>query len=185
MPLAALAPVILPVLVPKVQLNVLETLADKGILVVEALQIASVEGVVTTGAGFTVTVIVKGMPAQPPVVETGVTIYSTVPAKVLLGFVSTWLMVLPQEEAQAVAPLMPPVMAPIDHVNVLAAEAVRLILVEVPLQIALVAAVVTAGLGFTVTVMVELLPTQLPVVEVGVTWYCTEPALLFDEFVRI
>ena len=41
-----------------------------------------------TGFGLIVTVIMKGLPGQEPVVEVGVTIYSTVPAVVLLGFVS-------------------------------------------------------------------------------------------------
>jgi hypothetical protein len=53
------------------------------------------------------------------------------------------------------------------QLKVLAALAVRLILVEVPLQMDLVAAVVTAGVGFTVTVIVKGVPAQEPVVEVG------------------
>ncbi len=54
----------------------------------------------------------------------------------------------------AVAPVMPPVTVPTVHVNVLAALAVSAILVAVPLQIVAVLAVVTTGLGFTVTVIV-------------------------------
>jgi hypothetical protein len=39
------------------------------------LQIASVAGLVITGIGFTVTVIVSGAPTQPPVTDVGVTMY--------------------------------------------------------------------------------------------------------------
>jgi ABC-type proline/glycine betaine transport system permease subunit len=45
------------------------------------------------------------------------------------------------------------------------------------LHIAFVAAVVTAGVGLTVTVIVYGDPTQPPVVDVGVTMYCTLPAV--------
>jgi hypothetical protein len=48
---------------------------------------AGVKELVKTGVGLTVTVIVKAAPVHVPVVE-GVTIYSTVPAVALLGFVS-------------------------------------------------------------------------------------------------
>ena len=82
------APVIPPVTVPTVQLNVLATLAVKLIFGPVPLQVVAVLAVVTTGDGFTVTVIVYGAPVQVPVVDVGVTIYSIVPAVVLLGFVS-------------------------------------------------------------------------------------------------
>ena len=92
------------------------------------------------------------MPAQAGVaVDVGVTIYSTVPAALLPGLVSVCAMVAPDP---ADAPVIPPVMAPIVQVNVLGAVAVRAMLVAVPLQIDAVLAVVTAGLGFTVTVIV-------------------------------
>ena len=42
---------------------------------------------VTTGVGLTFTVMVKGLPAQEPPVEVGVTTYSTLPVAALLGFV--------------------------------------------------------------------------------------------------
>ena len=77
-----------PVIVPIVHVNVLEALAVKLILGLVPLQVVAVLAVVTTGFGFTVTVIVKGIPAQEPDVEVGVTIYCTVPAAVLLGLVS-------------------------------------------------------------------------------------------------
>jgi hypothetical protein len=49
--------------------------------------VVAVFAVVTVGDGFTVTVIVYGAPVQDPVVDTGVIIYCTVPAVVLLGLV--------------------------------------------------------------------------------------------------
>jgi hypothetical protein len=54
----------------------------------------------------------------------------------------------------AVAPVIPPVTVPIVHAKLLAAVAVREIFVLVLLQIASVAGLVTAGVGFTVTVIV-------------------------------
>ena len=84
-------------------------------------------------------------------VDVGVTIYCTVPAAELLGFVRVCAMVAPDP---ADAPVMPPLIVPIVHVNVLAAVAVSAIFVAVALQIVAVLAVVTAGLGFTVTVIV-------------------------------
>jgi hypothetical protein len=83
----AVAPVIPPLTVPIVQLNVLAVVAVSGIFVAVALQIAAVLDVVTAGVGFTVTVIVYGAPGQAGVaVEVGVTIYCTVPAAELLGY---------------------------------------------------------------------------------------------------
>ena len=52
------------------------------------------------------------------------------------------------------APVMPPVIVPTVHVNVLAALAVNAMFVAVALQIVAVLAVVTTGVGFTVTVIV-------------------------------
>jgi hypothetical protein len=54
----------------------------------------------------------------------------------------------------AVAPVIPPVIVPIVQENVLAALAVSPILVAVPLQMVAVLAVVTTGVGLTVTVIV-------------------------------
>ncbi len=76
LPEPALAPVILPVTVPTVQVNVLAVVAVSDILGLVPLQIAAVLAVVTTGTGLTVTVIVYGAPAHPGVaVDVGVTIY--------------------------------------------------------------------------------------------------------------
>ena len=40
-------------------------------------------------------------------------------------------------------------------------------------------ALVSAGNGFTVTVIVATLPTQFPTVEVGITRYCIVPDVVF------
>lgn len=77
--------------------------------------------------------------------------YCTVPEADGLGLFSTWLIVLPDP---AMAPAIPPVMVPIVHVKVLGAEAVNVMLGLVALQIVEVFAVVTTGVGFTVTTMV-------------------------------
>ena len=77
-----------PVIVPIVHVNVLATLAAKAMLVPVPLQIVFVAAVVTVGVGFTVTVIIRGVPGHELAVEVGVTIYCTVPAAVLLGLVS-------------------------------------------------------------------------------------------------
>ena len=59
LPVPALAPVMLPVIVPMLQLNVLGAVAFNGIFVAVLLQIATAEGTpVTSGIGFTVTVTV-------------------------------------------------------------------------------------------------------------------------------
>ena len=73
---------------------------------------------------------------------------------------------------------MPPVIVPIVHVNVLATLAVKAMFVPAALQIVFVAAVVTVGAGFTVTVIVEAVPGHEPAVEVGVTIYCIVPAVV-------
>lgn len=74
-PEPALAPVIPPVTVPMVHVNVLGTLAVNEIFGPVPLQVDAVFAVVTTGVGFTVTVIVYGDPGQEPATEVGVTIY--------------------------------------------------------------------------------------------------------------
>lgn len=81
------APLILPVIVPKVQLKLLGALEVKFILVEVPLHIVFVAAFVTAGIGLTVTVTVEDAPAQEPPVEVGVTTYSTEPAVALLGLV--------------------------------------------------------------------------------------------------
>ena len=73
------------------------------------------------------------------------------PAALVLGLVNVCAMVVP---LVAVAPVIAPVLAPNVQANVLATLAVKLMLVALPLQTAAVAAVVTEGTGFTVTVHV-------------------------------
>jgi hypothetical protein len=173
-PLPAVAPVMLPVMVPIVHAKLLGVEEVRTILGLVALQIASVPELVTTGLGLTVTVIVNGEPPQLPEPEVGVTIYSTLPAVAPLGFVNTWLMVLPDP---ALAPVMPPFTDPIVQLNELAALDVSAMLELVPLHIVNEAGLVTAGVGFTVTVIVNGAPGQPPAIEVGVTIYSTVPAV--------
>ncbi len=77
----------------------------------------------------------------------------------------------------AVAPLMVPILVPRVQLKLLAALAVSAIFGLVPLQTVALVALVRAGKGFTVTVIVEAPPTHEPAVDVGVTWYCTEPVI--------
>jgi hypothetical protein len=170
----AVAPVIPPLMVPTVHANVDGALEVSVMFGEVALQIAAVAGFVTTGFGFTVTVIVYGAPTQLPVVDVGVTMYCTVPAVALLGLVSVWLIVVP---LPALAPVILPVTVPIVHANVDGALEVSVMFGEVVVQIAVVAGFVTTGEGFTVTVMVNAGPVQLPVEEVGTITYCTVPAV--------
>jgi hypothetical protein len=65
--------------------------------------------------------------------------------------VNTWLIVFPEP---ALAPVMPPLMAPMVHVKELAALEVSAMLGLVALQIDTADGLVTAGVGFTVTVIV-------------------------------
>ena len=75
MPELALAPVILPVMVPMVQVKVPGTLDVNAMFGPLPLQVLAVTALVTAGAGFTVTVMVYAAPAQEPTVEVGVTKY--------------------------------------------------------------------------------------------------------------
>ena len=87
-PELALAPVTLPTMAPIVHVKVLAVLADKNKVVPVPLHIVFVEVFVILGVGYTVTVIVKGLPTQEPAVDVGVTIYCTEPENALLGLVS-------------------------------------------------------------------------------------------------
>jgi hypothetical protein len=173
-PEPAVAPVIPPLIAPIVHENVLGVVEVSEIFGDVPLQIVAVAALFTAGVGLTVTVILYGAPAQFPVVEVGVIIYSTEPAVALPGLVSVWLIELP---APAVAPVIPPVIVPIVHEKLAGALEVRLMFVDVLLQIAFVAGLVTAGVGLTVTVIVYGAPTQLPVTDVGVIMYSTVPAV--------
>jgi hypothetical protein len=85
----AAAPVIPPVMVPKVHENVLGTVATNDKFASAPLQIIAEGGFTIAGSGLTVTVMVYGVPGQAvPAVDVGVTMYSTLPAAVLLGLFS-------------------------------------------------------------------------------------------------
>ena len=76
-------------------------------------------------------------------------------------------MVFPDPEA---APEILPVIVPVVQLKVELTEAVNNRLAPVPLHVAAVALLTTAGAGFTVAVMVNGFPAH-PTVEVGVTRY--------------
>src|SRR4051812_25569031 len=133
-PEPGVAPVMPPVMVPIVQEKLLETLAVKLRFVPVPLQMVAVLAFVTAGGGFTVAVMVNGLPTHEPAVEVGVTIYCTDPAEEVLELVSISLMVVPEPEF---APVIPPVIVPNVHVNVLGTPAVKLILVLAPLHMVL------------------------------------------------
>ena len=175
------APVIPPVMVPMVQLKVLAVLAVRLMFGPVPEQTLAVVELVTDGVGLTVTVMAVTFPGQLPVVEVGVTLYTTDPAVELLGLVRVWLMLLPDPED---APVIPPVIVPMVQVKVLAAEEVKLIFGPVPEQMVAVVELVTAGFGFTVTVMANEFPVQRPPVEVGTTLYTTDPAVELLGLVR-
>jgi len=77
-----------PAMAPTVQVKLLGALAVKAIPGPVPLHVLAVAALVTTGVGLTVTTILYGVPAHEPVVDVGVTRYSTVPATALLGLVS-------------------------------------------------------------------------------------------------
>lgn len=95
---------------------------------------------------------------------------------------SVWLIAEPEPAAE---PVIEPTIVPMVQVKLLAALAVKLILVEAPLHMVFVAALVTTGVGFTVTVMVEEAPAQEPEVDVGVTTYSTEPCVALLGLVNV
>ena len=167
-PELALAPVMEPVLVPRVQAYELATEDDNVILGLPPLHTDAVVVFEMAGVGFTVTVIVVGDPTQLPVVEVGVTTYSIEPATALLGLDNVCEIVAPE---LALAPVMEPVFVPSVQAYELAAEDDKEMFGFPTLHTDAVVAVVTDGIGFTVTVIVVGEPTQLPVVEVGVTTY--------------
>jgi hypothetical protein len=182
LPPPAVAPVMPPEMVPIVQVKLDGALEVMEIFGLVALHIATVAGLVITGVGFTVIVIGVAVPAQLPAVDVGVTRYCMVPAVALLGLTSVWLIVPP---APAEPPVILPVIVPIVHVKVDAAVAVSAIFGLVLLQIDAVAALVTAGRGFTVNVAVNGAPTQPPVMEVGVIIYSTVPAVALPGLVSV
>lgn len=150
LPEPPLAPVIPPKTVPIVHEKLLDVLAVSEIFGLVPLQIVAVGELVTTGVGLTVTTILRAVPGHEPVTDVGVTRYSTVPEAELPGLVRTWFIAAPE---LLLAPVIPPVIVPTVHVNVLGVLAVSAIFGLVPLHVDAVAGVVTAGVGFTVTMM--------------------------------
>jgi hypothetical protein len=71
----------------------------------------------------------------------------------------------------APAPVIPPVIVPTVQEKLLGALDVSAMLGLVPLHIATVAGLVTAGVGLTVMVIVEGAPGHDPVADVGVIIY--------------
>jgi hypothetical protein len=117
-PLPPLAPVTPPVTAPVVQLNVLgpAVLAAKKISVLVLLQITYALLLVTAGEALTVTATGVAKAARQPAAEVGVTLYTTLPDSVSLGFARVWFIVPP---VPAASPVMPPVILPTTHENVL------------------------------------------------------------------
>jgi hypothetical protein len=171
-PLPAVAPVILPLIVPIDQLKVLDMLAVRGIFVFVPLQILVVNGVVRTGTGFAVMIAVSVIPMQEPLIDRGVIIYSTVPGVVLLGLFSVCPIALPE---LSLAPVTPPVIEPTVQLKLLNAVEVKTILVDVPLQMFLVKTFVILGIGFTIIITVYGSIQTLD--ETGVTIYSRLPAV--------
>ena len=83
------------------------------------------------------------------------------------------------------APVILPLLVPNVHPKLLEDVALRLMFGEFPLQIDAVTAEAIDGIGFTVTVISVALPTQFPMIEVGVTAYTIEPALLLLGLVNV
>jgi hypothetical protein len=169
-PFDAVAPAIAPVTGPIVQLKVApETLLVKAIFVVAPLHIVVGLAVVTFGVGLTVITMLTGAPGQEFAV--GVTIYVTEPA-VVPELVRAWAIVAPEEE---VAPVIPPVTAPIVQLNVVPVTLLlNAIFVVAPLQMVVGPVDVKFGAGLTVTTMVVGVPVHE--LAVGVTVYVTVPA---------
>jgi hypothetical protein len=142
-PFEAVAPYTPPVTAPIVQLKVVpDTVLVSSIFVGVALQIVVGLVVETLGVGLTVTTMLTGLPGHA--FANGVTMYVTVPA-VDSGLVRTCEIVVPDD---AVAPVIPPVIAPTVQLKVAPATLlVSAILVVVPLQIVVGLTVVAFGVG--------------------------------------
>ena len=87
-PELAVAPDILPIIVPTVHVKLLGALDVNTIFGLVPLHMLTVAKLVTAGLGLTATIILYAEPTHNPVVEVGVTRYSTEPDVALLGLVS-------------------------------------------------------------------------------------------------
>ena len=97
-----------------------------------------------------------------------------VPGKALLELWSTSFIVA--ELLPVVVPVVVPASAP-DHTKLLGVLAPRLKLRRVSLQTLVVGVIVNVGPGLTLTVTMDEIPRQVPVVDVGVTEYKTTPTV--------
>ena len=138
--------------------------------------------ITTIGVGFTVTVIVEAVPTHEPAVDVGITIYCTLPATVWLGLVKNWLIVTSEP---AIGSVIFPTIVPTVHTKLLGVLAVRDILVLVPLQILNAKEFVIAGLGLTITEIINGAPVHEVATETGVIIYCTVPVAEMLELVRV
>jgi hypothetical protein len=137
----------------------------------------AVFALVIAGVGFTVTVTVCEVPGQLPAEVVGVTVYVTV-----CTLVVEFVIVLESVLVVCAVVLSPLVFALSEaiHEKVEATFEVSGILTVPPLQMVAEDALVTEGVGFTVTLTVCPAPVQLPPVDVGVTVYVTVCALVVE-----
>ena len=125
----------------------------------------------------------KVPPVAPVVVSVVVPVAQKVPPlTVAVGDELTVIVLVPPEPG--VAPVIPPVIAPIVHTNVLLGKlAVKGRLVTPPLHIVAVLGVVNAGPGSTAIIIVYGRPGQE--LAVGIIIYSTVPVEVLLGFVRI
>ena len=141
-----------------------------GIVTVPPVQIVALAGLVIVGFGFTVTVTVCGVPAQPCGFDVGVTVYVTVCTTAVL-LVIKLLNGLPVC-AVVLSPVVPGLSAA-SHENVDVTLLVKGILTVLPLQIVAVVVLVMVGVGTTETITVCGFPIHPCGDDVGVTVYVT------------
>ena len=109
--------------------------------------------------------------------------YTTLPAVLLLGLINVCIILLP---LPAASPVIPPATGPNVQLKLLGVDAVKAKAVLLVVQIvSVVIALVTTGVGFTVTVKLVALPTQLPPVDVGITLYIILPAVVLTGLVKV
>jgi len=149
-------------------------LAVRVIFGLRSLQVLAEVALVTTGVGLTVTVIASGLLGQLPTVEVATTLYTTVPGEVELGLYSvSTISPLPP-----LAPVTPKVMVPTVRVKVLSVLDDNGIFSCELLHTLALAAFVTNGAGFTITVIIAGELVQFPICDTGVTKYSMLPAVI-------
>jgi hypothetical protein len=180
-PTACAVPPVMPApIAGAIQVYVVPAGTPAGVVVKAApLQIVAVCAA-TTGIGFTVTVIVKVAPGHP--FALGVTVYTAVSGVVVLELDKVWLIdVWPT--ACAVPPVTSAPMAGAVQVYVVpAGTPAGVVLKAAPLQIVAVCAA-TTGIGFTVTVTVNVAPGQP--FALGVTVYTAVSGVVVLELDKV